>query len=170
MKVPNARRSILRLILRIVGVVLVLLSNLGISWLLPLGLVLFGISFFFLAAPTAGGFPTAQQLIAYAAFLGIGIVLILTGISWLTFLGVAVALSAAFFSSQWPATSRTYIPLCIYLGGAVLELVWSVRDGDILARNPPPVVYAMILVGVWVWGVAAEVRCWHKARRAGSEL
>jgi hypothetical protein len=167
MKKPIGKLLLFRMILRIVGVILLLASSSsGVSWLMLLGLILFSISFVFSPAEQHGKIPSTKQFIAYSTLLTAGVIFMLIGISWLVFIGIAVALLSAFFSSQWPASSRIFLPLFISLGGAVMDFIWNMRDGHIFARTPPPLWFLALLIGALLCGVISEYGAWRKGGRS----
>ena len=164
MKTSVSKLLLFRIILRTIGILLILASSsTGISWMMFLGVVVFGFSFFISTSRQIGSNPNARQFIVYSALLTIGVILMFIGISWLTFTGLTIALLSSFFSSQWPASSRILFPLLISFGWAVLQFVLSMRDGDIFRGRSPPLWYWALLTGVWFWGIASEYRRWRKS-------
>src|SRR5690349_6244565 len=117
-KTSRKKRYFVSVALRMVGIALILF---GIErlWMGFLGLFLTTLSF--LSAPKpcdAGQRNTVSRLFAaFSILLTFGAVLMLVGISWITFIGLSLVIFAFFFSSRWPATSRSLAPLLICLGG-----------------------------------------------------
>jgi hypothetical protein len=154
-----------RITLRIAGIVFMLASvSSNISWLMFLGIVFLAISFFISPVRQIDKIPSTKQFITYSTLFTVGIILMLLGISWLTFIGATVVLLSSFFSSRWPASFRIFLPLFIFLGGAVVDFIWSIRDGDIFSRTPPPLWFFALLIGALLWGVISEYRSWQRGR------
>jgi len=153
------------IILRTVGVILVFL-DVGLSWVAILGAVLIGVSFVLQTdvrvEPQVNS--SARLFAVYATLFSFGAVLMMVGISWITFLGLALVLLSLFFSSARSSGSRNLLPLVICLAGSIFQLVCSIRTGDILARTPPKMWYVFLICGVWICCLLSEYLQWPRSR------
>lgn len=93
------------------------------------------------------------------SLLTAGLGLMLVGMSWLTFLGLAlVVFSDSYMSRRQPKP----MALWVCLAGVVLGLM---RGSRAFSRTPPEWWDATVLVGVWLWGVFSEFRRWREERK-----
>jgi hypothetical protein len=106
----------------------------------------------------------STRLVIYSTLMTLGVVLMLLGISWLMFLGLALIMLAAFFSSKQQDGGRRLAGFLLYAGGAVAFLVWDLRDGDAFVQKSPPVWFWTALAVAWTWGIVSEFHWWRKNR------
>ena len=110
---------------------------------------------------------SSSRLVIYSTLMTLGVALMLLGPSWLMFLGLALIMLAAFFSSKQRDSGSLMGSLrafLLYAAGAVVFLVLDLRYGEPFAQKAPPHWYWIALAVVWMWGLASEFRCWRKNR------
>ena len=106
-----------------------------------------------------------MRLVVCLALFTIGVALILLGIRWLSFAGLACAVSSSFFSQRQRRNHGRYIVLLFCLVGIVLDFMDGWRDGSIFKRKPLEIWWWAIFIGAWLWAVIDESRRWWSSRR-----
>jgi len=104
------------------------------------------------------------QFAAYLALLTVGMALIITGIQWLSFVGLALAIASGFFSSHWKFRPRGFTAVFICLAGAVWLFAADWRDGSVFNRKPMEWWFIVIFAAAWLWSIFREYRCWRASR------
>jgi hypothetical protein len=102
------------------------------------------------------------RLLIYSMLMTLGVILILLGISWLMFLGAALIVLAAFFSSKQKAGSRRLMGFLLYAAGAVVFLFWDMHDGYAFAQKKPPIWAWVLIIGAGLGGIISEFWRWRK--------
>lgn len=87
----------------------------------------------------------------------VGVVLILLGIDWLMFLGLALTTLSIFFSSQ-KSDDRTLVSFLITIALAFGFLILDSRDGVAFTQKTYPLWLWIAMVGLWVGGIIEESR------------
>ena len=114
----------------------------------------------------------------YLAFITLGLVLILTGISWLCLLGCAVTLSALIFSghrSRGNAFTALFgcVGLFISLVGGIWQFIAALRHGLVWLRVPPHWPFVALVLAAWFsvllrefWQGSSQNLRWQTALRS----
>jgi hypothetical protein len=110
---------------------------------------------------------TTTKLAIYVTSITLGMVLILTGISWLCLLGCAITLSGLLFSghiSSRPFRVRlvSYIGLPISLFGGVWQFIQAERHGLVWFRVPPHWTFVAFILAVWLSLIVGEFWQWQQ--------
>ena len=95
---------------------------------------------------------------AYSALLTAGIACMLVGLRWLFFLGVALALFSNLFSSRRVSHWKPIFGLVVCLAYAAWVFVESYREETAFSREPPGILFFVLIVGAWLLGLALEWR------------
>jgi hypothetical protein len=98
-----------------------------------------------------------KSLIAYCALVTGGFGLLLVGITWLTFLGVGLAVFAGTFSCRQGSCRIDSRTIVICLAGAI----WSSWGADAFHQTQFSLAYRVLVVAAWLWSLGYEV---HKIR------
>jgi hypothetical protein len=104
---------------------------------------------------------SSTRLVISTTLMTLGIVLMLLGISWLVFLGLALIMLSGLFPSQ-KADSRGLVAFMIYAAGALMFLILDLHDGDAFVQETQPLWFRIAMVGTWFWSVISEFRRWRK--------
>ena len=107
---------------------------------------------------------SSMRLTACLTLVTASVALILVGNRWLTFVGLACAVSSSFLSQRRVRNLGRYIALLLCLVGFVIGFVADLRDGDIFARKPLEVWWWAIFIAAWLWIVVDEFRRWRSNR------
>jgi hypothetical protein len=107
---------------------------------------------------------SSMRLVACLALVTVSVALILTGIHWLLFVGLACAVLSSFFSQRRAWHLGRYFALLLCIAGVVMDFVESWRDGNIFERKPMEIWWWVIFIGAWLWVVIDEFRKWHASR------
>ena len=104
---------------------------------------------------------TTTKLAIYLTSITLGMVFILTGISWLRLLGCAITLSGLLFSSHissrpFMVRLASYIGLFISLVGVVWQFIQAVQHGLVLPRVPPHWWFVAFILAMWLSLVVRE--------------
>ena len=105
------------------------------------------------------------RLIIYAALMTVGVALMLLGITWLMFFGVALIVLAAYFSSRPWVSARHGVGFVVILAAAVDTLVRHSHQGDAFARETMPLWFWVSMIVLWLWAVLSE---FHKSWKNGA--
>jgi hypothetical protein len=110
---------------------------------------------------------TTTRLAIYLTSITLGMVLILTGISWLCLLGCAITLSGLLFSgnvSSRPFHVRliSYLGLPISLFGGVWQFIQAEQSGHVWFRVPPHWWFVAFILAVWLPLVVGEFWQWQR--------
>jgi hypothetical protein len=100
--------------------------------------------------------PTTR-LIVYSTLMTLGVVLMLLGISWLMFLGLALVMLAEFLSSR----RRGLRGFLLWAAAAIAILLRDLHNGNAFVQGPKPLLLGIVLGGVWLWAVASEFQRWR---------
>jgi hypothetical protein len=104
------------------------------------------------------------KLVVFVTLLTACIGLCLIGISWLNFLGVALAVVGFAFQQGRVRSKRFVIELLICLAGAIFFFVDSFRDGVAFTRKPPEMIWLVVFIVIWLCGVARAFQWWWSGR------
>ena len=88
-----------------------------------------------------------------------GVGLMLVGLSWLTFLGLALVILSESHAYDRKLNSTA---LWICFAGAVLGLI---QGSHSFSRTPPAWWYVAMLVGIWIFGSFRQLGRWRANRR-----
>jgi hypothetical protein len=100
--------------------------------------------------------PTTR-LIVYSTLMTLGIVLMLLGIFWLMFLGLALVMLAEFLSSR----NRGLRGFLVCAAAAIAILLRDMHNGTAFVQGPNSFLFWIALGGVWLWAVASEFQRWR---------
>ena len=113
----------------------------------------------------------------YLTSIAFGLLLMLTGVSWLCLLGCAVILSALMFSGQFSSVNvftavLGYAGLFVALVGGVWQFITALRQGFIWLRVPPPWPFVAFVLVAWFslilrefWQGSSQNLTWQTALR-----
>lgn len=104
---------------------------------------------------------SSMQFATYLVALTVGVALMVIGIDWLLFLGLALAVASGFFSSHSKFRPHSFTAVFIGLAGAVWCFVVDWHHGRIFVRQPVDWWFVLLLAGAWLWSVLRELRCWR---------
>jgi hypothetical protein len=103
------------------------------------------------------------RLAIFVSLLTLGAVLMLTGVGWLTFLGLALVSLTEFFVSEKSYKGRlsSYL-FCV--GATILILIAELCEGEAFVPKARPLWFWILVVGLWAWGIVTQFRKWQKRR------
>ena len=104
------------------------------------------------------------NLVIYSVLVTLGIVLMALGVTWLMFLGVALALLASFFSTQDPPGIRRFFGFLLYSIFAIVILLRDSHAGDTFAHQWQPSWWWIVLAAIWLYCIISEFRGRREAR------
>ena len=105
----------------------------------------------------------SNRLLVYSALMTLGVILMLIGISWLMFFGLALNVLATYSFPQKRA--RGGIRLFLFLSGAaVFLLISDLHDGDSFVQKTRPLWFWVVLAGAWLFGIISEFRRYQKSK------
>ena len=104
-----------------------------------------------------------MRLVVYATLMTLGVILMLLGISWLMFLGLALIMLATYSFSQKQASGR--VGTFLFLSAAaVFVLISDLHDGDAFVQKTRPLWFWIVLAGAWLFGIISEFRRYQKSK------
>ena len=106
-----------------------------------------------------------MRLVVCLALVTVGVALLLPGIRWLFFVGLACVVSSSFFSRRRVTNLGRYFALLLCSVGIVKDFVESWQDGDIFERKPLEILWWFLFIAAWLWVVTDESRRWWSSRR-----
>jgi hypothetical protein len=106
--------------------------------------------------------PTTR-LIVYSTLMTLGVVLMLVGISWLMFLGLALVMLAELLSTG----RRGLRGFLVYAAVAIAILLRDMHDGVAFAQSPKPLWFWIALGCAWLWAIASEFQRWRTGGQSG---
>ena len=102
------------------------------------------------------------RFVVYLLLMTLGCVLMLLGISWLMFLGLALIQLGPFVVTQKPGISN----LASFLMFAVSAVVFFILDlihGDAFVQNARPLWFWVTVVAAWICAIITGFLKWRKA-------
>jgi hypothetical protein len=105
----------------------------------------------------------STKLVIYSALTALGVILMLVGISWLTFLGLALMMLAAHFAShKVGGAGLAAFVLCA--ASAILFLFSDMHRGTAFAPKPQPLWFWIVVIGAGGLGILDQFRRWRRGR------
>jgi hypothetical protein len=104
------------------------------------------------------------RLMIYSTLMTVGVALMLIGITWLMFFGIALVVLAAYFSSQRWTGSRHVVAFIVCAAVTVIEFVRQLDHKDVFAKQNVPLWLWITLGVIWLWAVLGEFYKWRKTR------
>ena len=154
------KQLLIRIILWASGIILIFASH--VFWVNLVGLAVFCGPFFLPPIRQVQQINTTSNLrllAVYLTILTVGVLLMLSSVLWLIFLGLGLVILANFFSSRRPTTERTVTALFICFIGAIWFLL---RSKNIFERTSFEFWYSIPLVAAWLWSAISEYFHWRK--------
>ncbi len=105
----------------------------------------------------------STKLVIYSALVALGVILMLLGVSWLTFLGLALMMLAPHFSSRkvgGAALAAFLFPAAC----AVAFLFVEMHRGAAFTTTPRPLWFWILVVGAGMWAITGQFWRWRKDR------
>jgi len=107
---------------------------------------------------------SSKRFSVCVALVTVGIVLILSGMRVLFFVGLAFVMTAAFFTQRRNKSSVIYVALAICAAGLGVDLVLRLHRGDLFERRPYDAWAWGIFIAAWLWSVGEEFCRWRANR------
>ena len=106
------------------------------------------------------------KLAAYCAVLTAGVALMLVGLRWLFFLGLALTLLSSFFSSRRFSPWKPLLGLLVCLAYAAWVFMQSCREGTAFSREPLGALFTALFAGFWLIALVLELLQRRAAQRS----
>jgi len=106
------------------------------------------------------------KLAAYCAVLTAGVALLLVGLRWLFFLGLALTLLSSLFSSRRVSPWKPLLGLLLCLAYAAWVFMQGYREGTLFSREPLGALFSALFAAFWIFALVLELLQRRAARRS----